>query len=75
MLPSNLHKYFWDTDINELDAQKYKKYILERILEMGDEEAVKWMKKTYSQTDILETLKNNRKISLKSQNYWQLVLN
>lgn len=74
MLAENLKKYFWDTDFNKLEVKQHKKYILERILEMGDEKSVEWMKKTFSKEEILEALKNNRKISKKSLNFWNLVL-
>ena len=74
MLETNLKKYFWDTDFNALNAKKNKKYILERILDLGDDKSVKWMKSNFSKKDILETLKNNRKISKKSLNFWNLFL-
>ncbi len=72
-LDAKLKKYFWDVDFNALDVKKNAKYILERILDLGDEEAVKWMQKTFSKKDILNALKNNRKISKKSLNFWNLV--
>ncbi len=72
-LDAKLKKYFWNVDFDTLDAEKNAKYILERILDLGDEETVKWMKKTFSKKDILNALKNNRKISKKSLNFWNLV--
>ena len=36
-----MEKYFWDTNPDKLDFKTNKKYIIERILEMGDEEAVR----------------------------------
>lgn len=75
MIEEKLKKYFWDTDFESLNPEKNKKYILERILEMGDDNAVNWMLKTYSQKDISDTLRNNRKISKKSSNFWNVVIN
>ncbi|MEK7596012.1 MAG: hypothetical protein AAB564_00455 [Patescibacteria group bacterium] len=72
MIDLMLKKYFWDTDFNSLDINKNKKYVLERILDMGDNKSVRWMKNNFSKKDILETLKNNRKISKKSLNFWNL---
>lgn len=74
MTEEKIKKYFWDVDFKSLNLKENKKYILERILEMGDENAVNWMFKIYSKKDILETIKNNRKISLKSSNFWNFVL-
>jgi succinate dehydrogenase flavin-adding protein (antitoxin of CptAB toxin-antitoxin module) len=70
----SLKKYFWDTDFNKLDIEKNKKYILERILEMGDEKAVKWMLNNFSKGDLLKVVKTSRQLSPKSRNFWNLFL-
>lgn len=75
MLPKQLEKYFWDTEPKKLDIAKYKFYIIERLLEMGDEKAVAWLKKTFKQKEMFAVLQKSRKISGKSRNYWNLVLN
>lgn len=75
MIDQNLKKYFWDVDFEILDAKRHKTYILERILEMGDESAVLWMKKKFSKEDVLNVLKKSRKISKKSFNFWNFILN
>ncbi len=72
-LDVKLKKYFWDVDFDALDVEKNTKYILERILDLGDEKAVRWMQKTFSKKDIQNAFKNNRKISKKSLNFWNLV--
>lgn len=69
-----LKKYFWDIDMDSLDTERHKKYILERLLEMGDEQAVKWMKEVYPNADILKVLKQSRNISKKSLNFWNLTV-
>lgn len=74
MIEEKIKKYFWDVDFKSLNPKENKKYILERILEMGDDNAVNWMFKTYSKKDISDTLKNNRKISKKSSNFWNFIL-
>ena len=75
MVEEKIKKYFWDTDFELLEPKKNKKYILERILEMGDGNAIDWMFKTYSRQDISDALKNNRKISKKSSNFWNFIIN
>ena len=46
-LPGFLEKYFWDVEFQKIDLEKCKVYILKRILEYGDEEAVVWMWKNF----------------------------
>lgn len=70
----SIRKYFWDINIAKLDIRKYKGYIIERILEMGDEEAIYWLKKNFSREDILQTIQKSRRISHPSLNYWNLIL-
>lgn len=74
-LPKFLNKYFWDVDFRKLDAGEYPYFIIERILEYGDEQAVKWMMANFENTKIKETLMRSRGISLKSANYWALIFN
>lgn len=68
--PNFLKKYFWDTDFQNLDKEKYGKEIIFRILEMGDERAVKWMNKNFSKDQIIEVLKNRRGFSPRSILFW-----
>lgn len=70
-----VRRYFWDADFNKLDLKRHKKYIIERILELGDDAAAKWLFKQFSKDDILDALGRSRKISKKSSNYWRLILN
>jgi hypothetical protein len=73
MLPRYIKKYFWDIDTYVLNLKKYKKYVIERILEMGDEKAVFWMKNFFSSRDIRDVIKESKRLSPLSLNYWRLV--
>ena len=42
-LPPVFKKYFWDVEFEKINPEKRKVYILQRILEYGDEDAVAWM--------------------------------
>ena len=74
MIQNELKKYFWDVDFDKIDIQKNKRFVLERILELGDEKAVDWMKRSFSNKEMLEALKDNKRISKKSLNFWNLIL-
>jgi len=73
-LPDFLKKYFWDVDFTSLEARKSSKYIIERILEFGDDEAVRWMVKNFSIEAIKDVVCSTRGLSLKSANFWAVVL-
>jgi len=73
-LARSLKPIFWDTDLDKIDIQQNKGYIIERILEFGDKPAVKWLLATYSLSDIKKALEEGRSISKKSRNFWEILL-
>jgi hypothetical protein len=73
-LPRFLKRYFWDVDFSKLQKDSYPQYIIERILEYGDEKAVKWLFRHFSRSEIRRTLIKRRGISPLSANYWSLIL-
>jgi len=74
MLPEKFKKYFWETDFQKLNVKDYPVYIIERILEYGDMDAVIWMMKNFKKPQIKQVLTEKRGISRKSANYWSSIL-
>ncbi len=70
-----IKKYFWEVDIKRLNFEKYKEYIIERILEYGDEEAIKWLFKKYDKKTIKKIAFFSRSLMKKSKNFWKKILN
>ena len=75
MKPRFLKQYFWDVDFDKLDHRNHPRYVIERILEHGDINAVRWMLKTYPREQIVSALEMSRELTPKSANFWALVLN
>lgn len=73
-LPAFLKKYFWDVEFGKIDLDNRKTYVLKRILEYGDEEAVRWMWKNFTKPEIKYALTNFRGYSQKSANFWAFIL-
>lgn len=74
-LPRALKKYFWDVEFEKINFENRKIYILKRILEYGDESAIAWMRKNFKKREIKNALSNFRGYSLKTANFWALILN
>lgn len=74
-LPKFLHRYFWDIDARKLNPQKRPQYVIQRLLEMGDQKAVRWVRKNFSKKQIMETVKKRRGFSTKTAEFWALFLN
>jgi hypothetical protein len=73
MIPSNLRPLFWDTDLDTFTPEAHPDYTIFRVLELGDEAAVNWLRKTFTEAEILQVLKSERRLSEKSANFWALV--
>ena len=71
-LPAFARRYFWDVDARKLDADKYAAYVIERLLELGDPQAARWMLQEYSRRKIIGVLKKTRSLSKMSANFWAL---
>ena len=75
MFPENIRKFFWEYDGNEIDIQENWFFIIERLLEYGDFEAVKWSLKHFGQDKLIEVVKTSRNISKKTASMWQNYFN
>jgi len=73
MIPRNLQPLFWDVNLDNFNPLTYPTYTIARILELGDEHAVKWMKETFSEVDIKQVIATERRLSRKSANFWALI--
>lgn len=73
-LPLFLKQYFWEVNFDKLNPNKYPYYIIGRILEYGDEKAVKWMFENFETKKMKRAIVKRRDISPLSANYWRLVL-
>ncbi|MBZ0221164.1 MAG: hypothetical protein K8I01_12130 [Candidatus Methylomirabilis sp.] len=69
-VPSEFYHLFWYVDPEKVDLGKSARYVIERVLELGDLNALKWIQMLYPTGLIFETLKTSRKISHKSKNFW-----
>ena len=70
MIPQHLHLLFWDVNLNNFNPGAHPEYTIGRILELGDEKAVKWMKESFSEADIRRVIASDRSLSRKSATYW-----
>ena len=66
---------FWDTDPKNISIRKNARYIIERILEFGEPDEVRWLFKTYPKNEIKKVMNLPRaQISKKSKSLWSLLL-
>ena len=65
---------FWDVDPKTIDPEKNAVYVIERILDFGNEEEIRWMWYRYDHNLLREVLRNSCTLSPKSRSFWELML-
>jgi hypothetical protein len=64
---------FWDTNLESFNPVSYPACTIARVLEFGDDKAVAWLRDTFSETQIVEVLRTERRLTRKSANFWALI--
>ncbi len=70
-IPDELEVYFWDVPVNEIDLKTHRNFIITRILNEGNHQAVVWLFATYDSTTIKNAVKTARDLSVKTARCWQ----
>lgn len=73
-LPQFLKPYFWDVDFEKLEREKNQFFILKRVLDRGNTQAVLWALSHFDMTDMRELIMTTRDISVKTANFWAEIL-
>lgn len=73
MIPEYLRPLFWDLGLQDVDLESYPEYTIGRVLELGDERAVTWLRETFPRSVIENVIRSERRLSRKSANFWALV--
>lgn len=74
-IPKNLLHFFWDIDTEKLNPKEKPEFVIERLLDKGDANAVSWVLNNYSTQTITNTFETVRDFSPKIGNFWMLYLN
>ncbi len=64
---------FWDVDPRGIDPRRHARFIIERVLDFGNEHEVRWVVQHYSVRLIRDTIARSRVLHAKSRSLWQLV--
>jgi hypothetical protein len=64
---------FWDTKPENIDKTKNKRYIIERVLEFGDDKEVRMIFQEYDKKDIFSVANNSRSLSPQTKALWTKV--
>lgn len=62
---------FWDVDPKTIDPKKHARYIIERILEFGDDREVRWMWNYYPRRLIRDVVMRSRVLHAVTRPLWR----
>lgn len=66
---------FWDAAEKDIDFEAHASYVIERVLEHGNDAQVQWLLKRYASDAIRSVVETSRGLSARSRNYWRMKLN
>lgn len=72
--PSELQVLFPSTNIQELDVNRDKGYIIQTLLKNSTLDGWKWMLQTYSSTEIAAILKDSKILKPRESYFWSYFL-
>lgn len=73
MIPEHLLAFFWDVNVETFQPEAYPDYTIARVLELGNVDAVAWMKAHFDEEAIKQVIRRDRRLTPRSANYWALV--
>ena len=65
---------FWDTDPKKIDFKKNAQYVIERILDFGRDDEVRWMRNFYEHALIKSVVDKSRSLRPETKSLWTLLL-
>lgn len=71
-VPDKFLSLFWDAEPSSIGIKKNARYIIERVLEMGGMDAIRWLQRIYPTRLIIEACESSRKVSERSKNFWRI---
>ena len=65
---------FWDTNPAKIDLQKNARYIIERVMDFGNDEEARWIWNFYDKHLLKDVVEKSRDLRPRTKNLWTLFL-
>lgn len=73
-IPKNLYRFFWDVNPEKVNPKEKPYFVIQRLLDKGDVEAVKWTRHNFSNEQIAEVFLKLRDFNARIGRFWTLIL-
>lgn len=64
---------FWDVDVTTIDPQQHAKYIIRRMMSLGNDAEVQWMWRTYPRNLLRDVALHSRGVDARARTLWTLL--
>lgn len=61
---------FWDTPLSSIDPQLHKDFVIERLLQFGGMEGIRWLLENWELAAIKNVVLNSRNLSRMTAGFW-----
>ena len=72
--PQILNRYavdaFWDTPLSSIDARAHRDFVIERLLQYGGMEGIRWLFENYEPAAIRRVVTHSRGLSKMTAAFW-----
>lgn len=65
---------FWDVDLKTIDPKKHASYLIERVVEFGNDHEASWLYHYYPRSLLRQVVKNSRVLHPSSRSLWNELL-
>lgn len=62
---------FWDVDPKTIDPQRHARYVIERVLDFGNDKEARWLYHAYPHSLISEVVRRSRVLHPQSKILWK----
>ena len=72
-IPESVRRVLWDVRPENLSLE-HSTFLIERILELGDEAACRWLFQQFPRNEIRRVAQESRRLTRKSAGFWAVYL-
>lgn len=69
-LPESFRPYFWDVKFEDIDIQKNPQFVLKRIIDRGNTDALLWVLERFNVNEIKNLVLTSRDLSRRTGSFW-----
>jgi hypothetical protein len=74
-LPDYIARLLWQVDPGQIDLDAHRDYVLERVMQRGGWDAMRWLRRTYSRETMADFLRRRgTRLPPRERAYWSLAV-